>query len=222
MSLQIPSYLFLGDCNTLGTPDIEGRAYPELLAKHTGARITNCGHTMCTVREGTEYFQRYFDRSQQLICIQFGLVDSWLTFKYAPYALYYPDSPGRKLARKLIKKYKKWCKQLGLNRLLGSKNVVPLEEYRARIHQIIQEANDIPVILIETIPNKDTSRNPEIRRYNQALKEIAQSHAQCFVLTLYDDFAHAQQIHYSDSTHLSEAGHAYVARKLQQLIEQKL
>lgn len=209
--------LFLGDCNTLGTPAIAGQAYPEVFARQAGLCPVNCGHTMSTVREGSEYFRHFRSDSTALVCIQFGLVDSWLTFKYSPYALYYPDSRRRKLARKLIKKYKKWCKALGLNRLIGTRNVVALEEYQARIEAIIVSMQNTPVILIETIPNKDSSRNAEIRRYNQSLAKLAQAHSNCHLLTLYDDFEGPQSEYYCDPTHLSLEGHAYVGQKLQQL-----
>lgn len=211
--------LFLGDCNTLGTPEIEGHAYPDLIGDALSSPVDNCGHTMTTTREGSEYFERYFDESTRLICVQYGLVDSWLTFKHSPYVLYYPDSRLRKLGRKLTKKFKKWCKRFGLNKIFGTNNVVPLEEYVQRIESILKRGGSTPVILIETIPNKDESRNPEIRRYNQALHKLAQGKANCHVLSLYEDFEGEQQNLYCDPTHLSLQGHRYVADKLQQLIK---
>lgn len=210
--------LFLGDCNTLGTPAIEGQAYPEVLEDLIGIKTLNCGHTMSTIREGSAYFRDFYDSTTTLVCIQYGLVDSWHTFKYSPYALYYPDSPKRKFARKLIKKYKKWTKKLGLNRLLGTRNVVPIEEYEARITAIIKAMALRPVILIETIPNKDTSRNPEIQRYNCALAKLAKKHDNCHLLSLYDDFHSEQKDLYCDPTHLSFEGHQYVAKKLRTLL----
>lgn len=213
-----PHYLFLGDCNTLGTPAIEGQAYPEALEALANVKTLNCGHTMSTVREGGEYFRDFHDANTALVSIQYGLVDSWRTFKYSPYALYYPDSAKRKLARKLIKKYKKWCKKLGLNRLIGTRNVVPIKEYEERITAIIKAMKLRPVILIETVPNKDTSRNSEIQRYNRALATLAKKHDNCHLLSLYDDFCNGQKDLYCDPTHLSQEGHQYVAKKLCTLI----
>lgn len=206
------SVLFLGDCNTLGTPDIEGRAYPEQFATLSNTQSINCGHTMTTTREGSQYFKRHTDFD--CVCVQYGLVDSWLTFKYAPYVLYYPETGWRKIGRKLSKKFKKWCKRLGLNTLIGTRNVVPLEEYRQHLQHIIDTARPRQVVFIETIPNKDASRNPQIRRYNHAMAQLASLHSHCSVLPLYEDFEQAMRAHYSDPTHLSATGHAYVAQKL--------
>lgn len=212
--------LFLGDCNTLGTPDIEGRAYPERFAQRTQLAAINCGHTMTTTREGSEYFSHKYDASVEAVCVQYGLVDSWKTFRYSPYVLYYPDSRRRKIARKAVKKFKKWCKKLGLNRLLGEENVVPLNEYCDRISGIIQRTTPKPVVLIETVPNKDQSRNADIERYNAALKQLASDHDKVWLLPLYDDFLGPMSEHYSDPTHLSETGHEYVAKKLNSLFNE--
>ena len=132
--------LFLGDCNTLGTPEIEGCAYPDLLSQLAPIDAINCGHTMCTLREGSEYFNRYFDEKTDIVCRQYGLVDAWQTFRYSPYVLYFPDSKRRKLGRKLTKKFKKWCKALGLNSLIGTRNVVPIEEYRGRVQSFQRQS----------------------------------------------------------------------------------
>lgn len=217
----IKHILFLGDCNTLGTPEIEGNAYPEQLADQQDRRqITNCGHTMTTCREGYEYFKAYQRPETDLLCVQYGLVDSWLTFKYSPYVLYYPDSAGRKWGRKLVKKFKKLCKRLGLNRLIGVDNVVPAKEYQARLEQFIINMSPRPVVLIETIPNKDTSRNPEISRYNSLMKQLSERFQNCYLLPLYADFDSPLQDAYCDPTHLSVAGHKHVAQKLAALIDQ--
>jgi len=210
--------LFLGDCNTLGTPAIEGQAYPEQLAKELNIEVINCGHTMSTTREGLEYFKTKFTTDIDLLCIQYGLVDSWLTFKYAPYVLYYPDSRWRKLGRRLTKKFKKLCKKLGLNNSIGTQNVVPLAEYQQNILSICTQSHKIPIILIDTVPNKDTSRNNEIERYNQALSDLAAQHNNIHKLNIYADFAGAQQQHYIDPTHISLQGHQFVADKLLNLI----
>jgi len=216
------SVLFLGDCNTLGTPDIEGKAYPEQFANEFRALAINCGHTMTTVREGSEYLASRFTKNTDAVCLQYGLVDSWKTFKFSPYILYYPDSRRRKFARKLVKKFKKWCKSLGLNALIGEDNVVPVSEYRNRILSFIEHCAPKPLVLIETVPNKDISRNAEIRRYNAALKELAAQHEHVWLLPIYDDFCETMSEHYSDPTHLSETGHAHVAKKLSKLFNETI
>ncbi len=213
--------LFLGDCNTLGTPAIEGNAYPEKLAEKLNIEVINCGHTMSTTREGIQYFKEKYDTSIDMLCIQYGLVDSWRTFKYAPYVLYYPDSKWRKLGRKLTKKFKKLCKKFGLNESIGTQNVVPIEEYIQNILAIKENSNAVPIILIDTVPNKDTSRNLEIERYNQALSNLENNYQNIFKLNIYTDFEGEQKQHYIDPTHISPQGHQYVAGKLLTLIQSK-
>ncbi len=221
--MTTPHILFLGDCNTRGTPDIEGQAYPEQLAQLGDYRVQNCGHTMATIREGSAYFERHLAPDVALVCIQYGLVDAWRTVRFAPYVPYYPDSGPRKLARKLVKKYKKLCHRLRLDQTLGSQNVVPIVEYRLRIEAMIQAAAPRPVVLIETIPNHDLSRNQDIQRYNQCLHAIAESHATAHVLPLYEEFSayldvpfdpHRNTTLYADPTHLSRRGHRLVAERL--------
>jgi lysophospholipase L1-like esterase len=216
---QKKKVLFLGDCNTLGTPEIEGDAYPEQLAQHLNIDVINCGHTMSTTREGCEYFKKKFTKDIDLLCIQYGLVDSWLTFKYAPYVLYYPDSKLRKFGRKLTKKFKKLCKKFGLNESIGTQNVVPLEEYLNHILWIHEHSSNTPIILIDTVPNKDISRNSEIKRYNQALSDFTVQHCNIFKLNIYTNFEGNQKQHYIDPTHISPAGHKFVANKLFALIQ---
>ena len=211
--------LFLGDCNTLGTPEIEGMAYPEQLKKYLNIEVINCGHTMATTREGVEYFKEKFNTDIDLICIQYGLVDSWLTFKHAPYVLYYPDSKWRKIGRKITKKFKKLCKKFGLNKSIGTKNVVPFEEYLKNILWMKERIHNIPIILIDTVPNKDTTRNIEIKRYNQGLRDLSSQHTGIFKLDIYNDFAKDQKEHYIDPTHISPAGHKFVANKLFTLLK---
>jgi len=211
--------LFLGDCNTLGTPEIEGKAYPEQLTKHLNIEVINCGHTMSTTREGLEYFKEKFSTDIDLLCIQYGLVDAWLTFKYAPYVLYYPDSKWRKIGRKLTKKFKKLCKKFGLNDSIGTENVVLLEEYLNNILWMHEHSPNTPIILIDTVPNKDVTRNSEIKRYNQALSELSAQHSRIHKLNIYHDFEGSQKLHYIDPTHISPIGHEFVANKLFTLIQ---
>lgn len=216
---QKKKILFLGDCNTLGTAEIEGSAYPEKLAKRLNIEAINCGHTMSTTREGLEYFKAKFNADIDLLCIQYGLVDAWRTFKYAPYVLYYPDSTWRKIARKFTKKFKKLCKKFGLNESIGSQNVVPLEEYLKNILWMHEQSPHTPIILIDTVPNQDITRNTEIQRYNQALSELSAQHSHIFKLNIYHDFEHSQKQHYIDPTHIAPVGHEFLANKLFTLIQ---
>ena len=93
--------LALGDCNTLGTIELEPVAYPQVLGGKLGVPTINCGHTMSTVREGWEYARRRLSGDTAYLVIQFGQVDAWHTFRGAPYVLNYPDNVMRRVLRKL-------------------------------------------------------------------------------------------------------------------------
>src|SRR5476651_508794 len=123
--------LALGDCNTLGVAHFTRQTYVERFAKAAGLESVNCGCTMATTREAGRYFADNFDGDCTVVTIQYGLVDSWRTFRYAPYVLYYPDNPLRKLARKLVKKWKSIARHRGWNDRYGVAPVVPPAEYRA-------------------------------------------------------------------------------------------
>lgn len=206
--------LFLGDCNTLGFRELERKGFPERIGQHLDRQVINCGHTMSTVREGWRYFETFYEPDIERVFIQFGVVDSWRTFKYSPYALYYPDNPARKLARKLLKKLKKWAKALGLNKRFGEKSVVSIEEYRATIEKMADLASPNRCYLIETPPNRETFRNPEINRYNQALHMICRERENCFLIEINDDLSQNMDDYFADNTHLSELGIALVTENI--------
>ncbi len=103
--------LALGDCNTLGVKYLKENAYPEMFAKALEKTVENCGFTMSTTHEMLYFFENFKEQEKEIVLIQYGLVDSWKTFKYAPYVLYYPDNKIRKIFRKIVKKYKKIAKK---------------------------------------------------------------------------------------------------------------
>lgn len=205
--------LALGDCNTLGVDYLEGNAYPDLFAKKINKTVDNCGFTMSTTNEMLHFFQDFKDDKTEIILIQYGLVDSWKTFKYAPYVLYYPDNAIRKIFRKIIKKYKKVVKNIGLNRLLGVSNVVNIEEYERNIESVIQQAQNCIILLIDTIPNLDTSRNSEIMRYNQVLSRLSKQHTHVHYIEVYNDFINHPE-YYLDNTHMNGLGYKIITQKI--------
>ena len=213
--------LALGDCNTSGDVYFENNAYPERFAKKIGLRVKNCGYTMSTTREML-YFAKKNIENYEIILIQYGLVDSWKTFKYAPYILYYPDNFYRRIARKFVKKYKKVARKIGLNKLLGTKNVVPIKEYRANIESLIKKYPNKIFILIDTPPNKDTSRNYEIKKYNSILESISFLYKNCYYLKIYETFEKNMNIYYLDKTHLNDKGYEIVAKELQKIYEESI
>jgi lysophospholipase L1-like esterase len=205
--------LALGDCNTFGNVDYENNSFPERFAKKMNAHIKNCGYTMSTTREMKYFAEENIDEAD-IVLIQYGLVDSWKTFKYAPYILYYPDNKLRKLYRKIVKKYKKIAKKLTLNSLLGTENVVPEQEYKDNIEQLILKYPNKKFILIDTIPNKELSRNHEIIKYNFILEQLSILYSNCYYVKIYDLFLEKFDEYYLDNTHINNKGYDVIALEL--------
>jgi len=205
--------LALGDCNTLGIQHLKGNSYPERFAKKIGKNVHNCGFTMSTTNEMLHFFKDFKKDDTEIILIQYGLVDSWKTFKYAPYVLYYPDNPIRKIFRKIIKKYKKTAKNIGLNKLLGVSNVVDVESYKNHIESVILRSQNCKIFLISTIPNIDKTRNSEIIRYNEVLSQLAIKYAHVHYVEVYNDFLGHQE-YYLDNTHMNDTGYEIISQKL--------
>lgn len=206
--------LALGDCNTLGIKNCHNNTYVEKFSSLMNLIPLNFGYTMSTTNEGVIFFDNNFDENCEYISIQYGLVDSWVTFKYSPYVLYYPDNLFRKIARKFVKKYKKICKILGLNTILGIKNVVSIENYERNIEKIIKSSMGKHILLIETVPNKDFSRNNRIKKYNKILKRLSDKYNNCLYIEIYDYFFENIDELYIDDTHINEYGHEYIAKKI--------
>lgn len=202
----------LGDCNTEGhvpPPD----AYPALVAQALGSEALNCGHTMSTVREGWQYARRKITPRTAYLLVQYGLVDSWITFRGAPYVLYYPDNPFRKLARKLVKKIKKVGRRAGLHRWLGTKHVVGTTEYAQTLGAIIRHARScapgVVICLIATPPHLEEWRNPAIQEFNRVMQNVARE-THCLFVDVYPLFRGRPEL-YADSTHLNAEGHRVIA-----------
>jgi len=205
--------LALGDCNTLGVKDLKGNAYPEKFASALGKRVDNCGFTMSTTYEMLHFFEDFKEQEKEIILIQYGLVDSWKTFKYAPYVLYYPDNAIRKIFRKIVKKYKKIAKKIGLNKLLGVSNVVALDMYENNIKTVLEKTRESTVFLIDTIPNLEISRNSEIVRYNQVLSRLSKQYDHVHYVEVYDDFLDKPE-YYLDNTHMNEQGYERITKNI--------
>lgn len=207
-------YVALGDCVTLGAPLQQDNAYPERVAQAMRWQVTNYGHTMSTTREGLEYFKKSDVQSADILSIQYGIVDSWQTFKGSPFVLYYPDNKWRKFLRKIVKKIKKYGRKLNFHRLFGTSNVVPVEEYIANIEYMIAHAKAKYILLPEIYPHQDLSREPRILAYNQALRKLHDGQ-RVFVIQHFDvlkPYVHTD--YYDDATHLSGNGHQAVAENM--------
>jgi len=215
--------LALGDCNTLGVQHLEGDSYPERFAKAVGKSVDNFGFTMSTTNEMLHFFDDFKKDDTEIILIQYGLVDSWKTFRYAPYVLYYPDNTMRKIFRKVIKKYKKSAKRIGLNRLLGVSNVVDIEAYQSHMESVIERSQECMIFLISTIPHLDNTRNSEIMRYNEVLSQLSLKYSHVFYVEVYSDFLDHPE-YYLDNTHMNDTGYEVIFQKLlsvYNLLEQK-
>lgn len=205
--------LALGDCNTLGTIELEPFAYPVILGPVLGVNTVNCGHTMCTIREGWQYAVRRLNAETAFLTIQFGLVDSWMTFRGAPYVLNYPDNLFRLVARKLVKKFKKTARKLGAHRMLGERHVVSISEYRETLQRIIRLARErspqIKICLLATPPSLKTERNPAIERFNQNMREVA-NETHCTYLDTYSPFVDRPDM-FHDAIHVNAEAHKLIA-----------
>ncbi len=201
-----------GDCNTEGFRTLEGPVWARRVADSLGLELRNCGHTMSTTRELLQYAAAFPPSEYALVFVQYGLVDSWLTFRGAPYVLYYPDNPRRKLARKLVKKLKKWARSWQLQKRLGAVEQVPLEEYIENVRTVLKSAPGSQFVLVATAPNRDISRNPRILRYNAALAKLASEEPNAVYADAWDDlWSNLDACLMDDGTHLTPQGHRVVA-----------
>ncbi|MEQ9546777.1 MAG: GDSL-type esterase/lipase family protein [Marinobacter sp.] len=209
------SCIAYGDCNTEGVQGYHEPVWPELVADHLGLRLENYGHTMSTTRELVRYARAFPPERYQVAFIQYGLVDSWLTFRGAPYVLYYPDNPLRKFARKLVKKIKKLGRRFRLLDRFGAVEQVPLPEYLANIEGIVRSAPATQFVLVATPPNRDEPRNPRIEAYNRGLQQICERESNAVLADAYDAICeHQDECLMSDGTHLTSVGHELVADRV--------
>jgi hypothetical protein len=206
--------LAIGDCNTLGVAEYGGNSYPEKFASMSGMHVQNCGYTMATTREGLSLLKNNFTDDVTFLFVQFGLVDSYKTFKFSPYVLYYPDNFLRKQVRSLVKKYKKICRSSGLNKRIGEVNVVSPLEYKENLHKIIALAKRTTVFLIDTVPHKQIQRNDEIQYYNNILSSVAGCYPNCIKIDLYAHFLENINRYYHDETHCNGAGYDHIVEQI--------
>lgn len=211
--------LAVGDCNTLGAGKLAGQSYPERVGQLLNAAVTNCGYTMSTSREGCLLLRDHLTSDCTCVIIQFGLVDSYLTLRCAPYVLNYPDNIFRKPCRNILKKIKKISRKYGINDRLGESNVVPLEEYNRNICRMIEMCADRTILLPETIPHHDISRNDKIERYNGELAAIAAQYRNCHLVKIYDGFSDNMHRFYLDETHANADGYDYTAERILQVLK---
>jgi len=176
--------------------------------------VKNCGKAMFSTKEGLTILRDNDSDEFDCIFIQFGLKDAYTTFKYSPNVLYYPDNFLRKQIRSIVKKYKKTCRKIGLNELLGEVNVVSEQEYQHNISLMVERCKRKQVVLPEIIPHQETVRNPAILRYNKILEHISTTHDNCLFIRLYDDFLVKMPEYYLDTGHPNELGYRFISDKI--------
>ena len=88
-----------------------------------------------------------------------------------------------------------------------------MPEYLANVSQVVGSTPQTRFVLVATAPNLDEPRNPRIRTYNQALRDLARQHRNAVVADAYDQlWATRSECLMADGTHLSAEGHRVVAR----------
>jgi len=212
--------LAVGDCITLGVKHCFADSYPERVGRALNIPVKNCGRAMFSSKEGIYMLEDNDSHEFDYVFIQFGLKDAYSTFKYSPNILYYPDNFLRKQVRKIVKKYKKACKKIGLNNLLGEVCVVPEQEYRNNISLMVERCKSKLVILPEIIPHQEISRNKSIQRYNRILEQIAKTHDNCIFIRLFDDFLKKMPQYYLDMGHPNEFGYSYISGKILERLDE--
>jgi lysophospholipase L1-like esterase len=174
----------VGDCNTSGADALpKGESLPDQLAvmlesSGMSLQVINLGHTMTTSREGVLKVQTEVQKPD-IVLLNYGLADAWVTAIPQCYVLYYPDNTARKFARKGLKLLKKILRNPTLNKMVTRGEVVPAEEYIDNFRQmirIIRSRNPNVKILLwgTTLSTDNPQRNENIRRYNDLLKKLSQ------------------------------------------------
>lgn len=219
---RITSLVAYGDCNTLGYRACEHNAYPERVADRISAAVLNLGRTMATTRELLGYAKDFPPARHSLAIINYGLVDSWLTFRHSPYVLYYPDNFIRKTLRIAVKKIKRLCTRSGIAKRLGPANVVPPHEFEQNIVSIIRGNRGVRFVLLSIFPNLDEARNPAILAYNEILAEIAARNPESSsYIDLYDAlFERRGEFFCEDGTHINDEGHDFVANAIVEALQE--
>lgn len=175
--------LAVGDCNTGGAngsaPETQMVRQVAMQLKTAGftCHVRNLGHTMSTTREGVARMEREGEPAD-LLLLNFGLVDAWVTSIPQVYLSYYPDRMVKKWARKLLKSVKRRLRSDWLRRWVPMGEVVPIEEYERNIRRILnlaREGNpDVRCIVWGTVAVPgDEARTRNIERYNACLRRIA-------------------------------------------------
>jgi len=216
--------LAVGDCNTCGiTVPPAGNTILDKFCRqleYHGLSTTrqNLGYGMATTREGVERMRRDAEPAD-IVLINFGLVDTWITTIPTFYVPYYPETLLRKRLRKLLKFVKRRLRSPWLSPVVPTGHVVAIDEYTENLSKMIaiaQAKNPLVHILLWGSPpvRHDSIRNENLSRYNRRLEDLAMENHASYVSTApLVGSLNAQQA-YVDDVHLSEASTTAIANEL--------
>ncbi|HHQ42052.1 MAG TPA: SGNH/GDSL hydrolase family protein [Chromatiales bacterium] len=222
--------LALGDCNTRGSEALPpGAAFPERLGEllrgdGVEARVHNLGCTMATTREGVARMEREGAAlAADLVTVNFGLVDAWVTTLPGIYVPYYPDNPLRKYRRKLLKAVKRRLRNPRIRACVPTGEVVHIDEYTANLRRIVALARGAnpgaQIVLWGSAPvAEDAERDRNLCRYDAAMREVAVAEGCDYLDTraLLEAGGPRSEL-YLDRVHLSARGHELLARAIHEL-----
>jgi lysophospholipase L1-like esterase len=151
-----------------------------------------------------------------IVLINYGLVDAWITSIPAIYIPYYPDNFVRKQARKVLKSVKRRLRSDLARRIVPVGPVVPLDEYLRHMRRIVNLPRTrypgVCVILWGTAPAlEQPERTASIHRYNEALRQLAGELRAPYVDTAALIADLEPRLAYQDQTHLHAASAQRIA-----------
>jgi len=127
----------------------------------------------------------------------------------------------RKIARKVVKKYKKVARSTGMHTRFGDKYVVDEKRYFDNLRLMI-ETVDTPFILIETTPTDEPTRNKHIKRYNYLMEMLSKEYAHTYFVRCFDLLSKDMETYImDDGVHLTSEGHQRIADIVVALIEKE-
>lgn len=214
----------IGDCNTSGQ-----RPYvnvPQELANLLEAEgiicaMHNLGAAMNTSREGIAKAEDHTQPADMLL-LNFGLVDAWITTVPVFYVSYYPDSQLKRRTRKLLKSLKKRLRHPLLKHLVPTGPVVREREFEQNIERIIaafrKQNPNLKLLLWGAAPTDDAHRNLVLERYNVLLSKIAARNNGAYLDTQAVLAGTERSAMFDDAVHLSSTACARVAEAMLPLV----
>ena len=228
-SLAAPLRLLaLGDCNTGGAngtaaeDQVPFRLAERLSSAERKCTVQNLGRTMSTSREGLARMRRDAGEAD-LLLLNFGLVDAWVTSIPRVYLSYYPDHRLKRLARKLLKWVKRKLRSPWLRRIAPTGEVVPIDEYESNLRAILDLARrrnpEVQIVMWGTVGVRDDPlRTDNIERYNERLRQIASSEENaCYLDSRAVMAALDADAAYLDHLHISAAAADRIAAEMAKL-----